>query len=53
MPKGTASNVRGRGSYAVQACTVCRRKKTKCDGVKPVCGSCGDSGRNDEVSSHS
>ncbi|KAI8329500.1 fungal-specific transcription factor domain-containing protein [Chlamydoabsidia padenii] len=24
----------------VQACLVCRRKKTKCDGVKPTCGNC-------------
>ncbi|ORZ14772.1 fungal-specific transcription factor domain-domain-containing protein [Absidia repens] len=24
----------------MQACLVCRRKKTKCDGVKPNCGNC-------------
>ncbi|KAI9307040.1 fungal-specific transcription factor domain-containing protein [Cunninghamella echinulata] len=23
-----------------QACLVCRKKKTKCDGIKPVCGNC-------------
>ncbi|KAI7864215.1 uncharacterized protein EV154DRAFT_388572, partial [Mucor mucedo] len=22
------------------ACNVCRRKKIKCDGIKPVCGKC-------------
>ncbi|KAF7364977.1 Zn(2)-C6 fungal-type domain-containing protein [Mycena venus] len=47
MPKGT-SNPRGRGPYAAQACTFCRSKKSKCDGVKPVCGSCAASGRDDE-----
>ncbi|KAJ6625099.1 hypothetical protein B0H10DRAFT_654938 [Mycena sp. CBHHK59/15] len=47
MPKGTAvASARARGSYAAQACIICRARKIKCDGVKPVCGSC--SGRNDE-----
>ncbi|KAG0186885.1 hypothetical protein DFQ28_007179 [Apophysomyces sp. BC1034] len=23
-----------------QACIVCRKKKTKCDGVRPICGNC-------------
>ncbi|KAJ7130304.1 fungal-specific transcription factor domain-containing protein [Mycena epipterygia] len=49
MPKGIA-NPRVRGPYAVQACTICRSKKSKCDGVKPVCGSCAASGREDECS---
>jgi hypothetical protein len=70
MPKDIAFNVRGRGSYASQACNVCRLKympfhlseemfnggfffgrKIKCDGNKPVCGSCDASGRDGEVSS--
>ncbi|KAJ7764602.1 hypothetical protein DFH07DRAFT_698722, partial [Mycena maculata] len=37
-----------RRPYASQACVICRAKKSKCDGVKPVCGSCGASGRGDE-----
>ncbi|KAJ7704459.1 fungal-specific transcription factor domain-containing protein [Mycena rosella] len=49
MPKG-AANSRSRGPYAAQACTICRARKSKCDGVKPVCGSCGASGRDDECS---
>ncbi|CDH56810.1 zinc finger transcription factor 1 [Lichtheimia corymbifera JMRC:FSU:9682] len=28
-----------------QACDVCRRKKIKCDGVKPMCGNCKRTGR--------
>ncbi|KAJ7201487.1 hypothetical protein B0H12DRAFT_531505 [Mycena haematopus] len=48
MPKGLA-NPKGRGPYSTQACTICRSKKVKCDGVKPVCGSCAASGRDDEV----
>ncbi|KAJ6519005.1 hypothetical protein C8R45DRAFT_851626 [Mycena sanguinolenta] len=49
MPKGPA-NPRSRGPYSTQACNVCRTRKSKCDGVKPVCGSCAGSGRNDECS---
>ncbi|KAJ6588295.1 fungal-specific transcription factor domain-containing protein [Mycena capillaripes] len=49
MPKGPALP-RGRGPYATQACAICRAKKSKCDGVKPVCGSCAASGRDDECS---
>ncbi|KAF7293807.1 Zn(2)-C6 fungal-type domain-containing protein [Mycena chlorophos] len=37
MPKGTTGP---RARYAHQACDVCRLKKVKCDGVKPVCGPC-------------
>ncbi|KAJ7062679.1 fungal-specific transcription factor domain-containing protein [Mycena amicta] len=36
MPKGTGL----RGRYAHQACDVCRLKKIKCDGLKPICGPC-------------
>ncbi|KAJ7845918.1 hypothetical protein B0H13DRAFT_2094598 [Mycena leptocephala] len=49
MPKGLAFP-KGRGPYAAQACTICRSKKSKCDGVKPVCGSCVASGRDEECS---
>ncbi|KAK7024943.1 Zn(2)-C6 fungal-type domain-containing protein [Favolaschia claudopus] len=48
MPKGAGT--RTRGPYASQACTICRAKKSKCDGVKPVCGSCVASGRDHECS---
>lgn len=50
MPKDKAYNARGRGSYAPRACNICRSKKIKCDGVKPICKSCGDSGRDSECS---
>ncbi|KAJ7170905.1 hypothetical protein C8R43DRAFT_875329 [Mycena crocata] len=51
MRKDSAAfNVRGRGSYAAQACNVCRSRKIKCDGVQPVCSSCGASGRDGECS---
>ncbi|KAJ6463947.1 hypothetical protein C8R45DRAFT_1024684 [Mycena sanguinolenta] len=49
MPKGLG-HPRTRGPYAAQACTICRLKKTKCDGVKPICGSCTVTGRDDECS---
>ncbi|KAJ7028678.1 hypothetical protein C8F04DRAFT_963733 [Mycena alexandri] len=48
MPKEVGTKTRGPGSYALQACKICRTKKSKCDGVKPVCGSCTASGRDDE-----
>ncbi|KAF7360517.1 Zn(2)-C6 fungal-type domain-containing protein [Mycena venus] len=48
MPKGLALP-KGRGPYATQACTICRAKKSKCDGVKPVCGSCAASGKDDKL----
>ncbi|KAJ7481470.1 fungal-specific transcription factor domain-containing protein, partial [Mycena latifolia] len=41
---------KSRAPYAAQACTICRAKKSKCDGVKPVCGSCIVSGRGEECS---
>ncbi|KAJ7722521.1 hypothetical protein B0H16DRAFT_1600395 [Mycena metata] len=47
MSKGTTKL---RGPYAPQACTVCRTRKSKCDGVKPTCGSCRGSGRDSECS---
>ncbi|TFK73146.1 hypothetical protein BDN72DRAFT_247733 [Pluteus cervinus] len=37
-----------RGKYAAQACSVCRSKKTRCDGRQPVCEPCMNSGRQDE-----
>ncbi|KAF9078472.1 hypothetical protein BDP27DRAFT_1207043 [Rhodocollybia butyracea] len=48
--KRSTSNAgsRGKGTYASRACNVCKRKKVKCDEVKPVCGSCEASGRYDE-----
>ncbi|KAF7370442.1 Zn(2)-C6 fungal-type domain-containing protein [Mycena sanguinolenta] len=49
MPKGP-TNARTRGPYSTQACNICRTRKSKCDGVKPVCGSCAGSGRTDECS---
>ncbi|KAF7293010.1 Zn(2)-C6 fungal-type domain-containing protein [Mycena indigotica] len=49
-PQRTLASSRARGPYASQACTVCRSKKSKCDGVKPVCSSCAASGRHQECS---
>ncbi|KAF7360510.1 Zn(2)-C6 fungal-type domain-containing protein [Mycena venus] len=49
MPKGLPLP-KGRGPYAIQACTICRAKKSKCDGVRPVCGSCAASGKDDKCS---
>jgi hypothetical protein len=40
--RGHDSKPRGRGTYASQACNLCRSRKTKCSG--PVCDSCLDSG---------
>ncbi|KAL5511036.1 hypothetical protein ACEPAH_4251 [Sanghuangporus vaninii] len=28
-----------------QACTCCRRRKTRCDGNRPICGQCSSNGR--------
>ncbi|KAJ7704479.1 hypothetical protein B0H17DRAFT_1039765 [Mycena rosella] len=50
MPKDNTFNARSRGSYASHACNICRSKKIKCDSIKPVCGSCGASGRDAECS---
>ncbi|KAK0223765.1 fungal-specific transcription factor domain-containing protein [Armillaria fumosa] len=41
---------RARAPYTAQACDVCRRKKTRCNGVKPVCGPCEASKRHSECS---
>ncbi|KAJ7052776.1 hypothetical protein C8F01DRAFT_997753 [Mycena amicta] len=49
MPKG-APGARSRGPYASQACTVCRARKSKCDGVRPVCSPCVSFGRETECS---
>ncbi|KAK7042467.1 Zn(2)-C6 fungal-type domain-containing protein [Favolaschia claudopus] len=48
MPKGI-TYPHGRGSYTMHACAVCRAKKAKCDGIKPVCGYCSLSGRENEA----
>ncbi|KAJ7291285.1 hypothetical protein C8J57DRAFT_213548 [Mycena rebaudengoi] len=48
MPKGHEVTVRGR--YIAQACNICRARKSKCDGVKPSCGSCTAYGRGEECS---
>nr|GAT52897.1 predicted protein [Mycena chlorophos] len=52
MPKGAPSttSARTRAPYASQACTVCRARKSKCDGVRPICSPCSSSGRQDECS---
>ncbi|KAJ7594961.1 hypothetical protein C8J56DRAFT_453389 [Mycena floridula] len=47
--QSSAAN-RVRGPYASQACDSCRRKKMKCDEVKPVCGRCYSSKRASECS---
>ncbi|KIK68195.1 hypothetical protein GYMLUDRAFT_237288 [Collybiopsis luxurians FD-317 M1] len=41
-------SLRGKGTYASRACNVCKRKKVKCDEIKPVCGTCEASGRSEE-----
>ncbi|KAK0484826.1 fungal-specific transcription factor domain-containing protein, partial [Armillaria novae-zelandiae] len=41
---------RARAPYTTQACDVCRRKKTRCNGAKPVCGPCEASKRHYECS---
>ncbi|KAJ3517066.1 hypothetical protein NLJ89_g732 [Agrocybe chaxingu] len=45
--KKVQGNPRGRGTYNT-ACDVCARKKTKCDGNKPVCQPCRLQGRASE-----
>ncbi|KAG8791130.1 hypothetical protein FRC12_010115 [Ceratobasidium sp. 428] len=34
-----------RGQYATRACNGCRRRRVKCDGVQPVCGTCAHNSR--------
>ncbi|KAJ7081330.1 hypothetical protein B0H15DRAFT_467886 [Mycena belliarum] len=41
---------RARAPYSTQACTICRARKSKCDGLKPLCGPCRNSGRDNECS---
>ncbi|KAF7329676.1 Zn(2)-C6 fungal-type domain-containing protein [Mycena kentingensis (nom. inval.)] len=53
MPKGvggTGGSTRSRGPYASQACTVCRARKSKCDGARPICSPCVAFGRDGECS---
>ncbi|KAK0484836.1 fungal-specific transcription factor domain-containing protein [Armillaria novae-zelandiae] len=45
-----APTSRARAPYTAQACDICRRKKIRCNGVKPVCGPCVASNRHDECS---
>ncbi|KAI7869077.1 fungal-specific transcription factor domain-containing protein [Spinellus fusiger] len=40
----TPENSKRKRSRATQACIICRKKKIKCDGTKPVCIHCRDSG---------
>ncbi|KAF7343396.1 Zn(2)-C6 fungal-type domain-containing protein [Mycena venus] len=49
MPK-EVTQTKARTRYATQACTICRTKKSRCDGERPVCGSCTAAGREDECS---
>ncbi|KAI0028440.1 hypothetical protein K488DRAFT_27143, partial [Vararia minispora EC-137] len=42
--KGSTSSALQRG----KACLNCRRRKMKCDGVRPVCGPCDHAGRGDD-----
>ncbi|KAI0677740.1 hypothetical protein C8Q78DRAFT_1004170 [Trametes maxima] len=46
-PDGTLGTS-GRGTYAKQACSHCRKRKSKCDGRTPVCGPCEKAGRASE-----
>ncbi|KAF9497538.1 hypothetical protein BDN71DRAFT_1387474, partial [Pleurotus eryngii] len=38
------SSARGRGTYTPVACNFCRIRKIKCNGERPICGSCSSSG---------
>ncbi|KAG9090104.1 hypothetical protein FS749_000812 [Ceratobasidium sp. UAMH 11750] len=40
-----------RGQYSSRACIGCRRRRCKCDGVQPTCGTCASYGRECEWSS--
>lgn len=42
---GTASNAPRRRPQTKIACTSCRRRKSKCDGQRPVCSLCAGMGR--------
>ncbi|CAE6468250.1 unnamed protein product [Rhizoctonia solani] len=44
MSQSEAGPSRRRRKYAVRACNTCRRRKSKCDGIQPVCQSCVTSG---------
>ncbi|KAI0058715.1 hypothetical protein BV25DRAFT_1810255 [Artomyces pyxidatus] len=43
-PRSSSSSTLQRG----KACLNCRRRKMKCDGVRPVCGPCSRSNRSDD-----
>ncbi|EUC54358.1 fungal Zn, 2-cys(6) binuclear cluster domain protein [Rhizoctonia solani AG-3 Rhs1AP] len=44
MSQSEAGPSRRRRKYASQACNVCRRRRTKCDGTQPTCEPCTISG---------
>ncbi|KAJ7291268.1 hypothetical protein C8J57DRAFT_1043741 [Mycena rebaudengoi] len=48
MTKAQEAPIRGR--YTSKACNILHRRKSKCDGVKPSCGSCMAYGRGEEAS---
>ncbi|KAH6705783.1 hypothetical protein EV126DRAFT_412813 [Verticillium dahliae] len=44
-PFDTSSPIpKRRGPLTIVACSTCRRKRTKCDGHRPVCFACADAG---------
>ncbi|RAK97283.1 uncharacterized protein BO80DRAFT_389884, partial [Aspergillus ibericus CBS 121593] len=38
--QGEKTKVRSRGKYTTKACEECRRRRAKCDGLKPSCSRC-------------
>ncbi|KAG9095508.1 hypothetical protein FS749_010316 [Ceratobasidium sp. UAMH 11750] len=40
MHSTSAGPSKKRGQYATRACNGCRRRRCKCDGVHPTCGTC-------------
>ncbi|QRV82125.1 Fungal specific transcription factor domain [Ceratobasidium sp. AG-Ba] len=40
MHSTSAGSSKKRGHYATRACNGCRRRRCKCDGVHPTCGTC-------------
>lgn len=45
MSSAGAGPSKRRGQYASRACNGCRRRRCKCDGAQPTCGTCGFYGR--------
>lgn len=50
VKQGPASTSR-HSRHTSRACAICRRRKTKCDGVEPACGTCVVQGQQCEYSS--